>query len=36
MDSADERQIVRRRYREIWRGEKGAWRVIRTMDNTGE
>jgi len=29
-----ERQIIERRYLEIWLKEDGRWRVARTMDNT--
>jgi len=31
-----ERQVLRRRYLEIWRNENGSWRVFRTMDNSAE
>lgn len=30
-----ERQELSRRYLEIWRKRRGAWRVARTMDNAG-
>jgi len=31
-----ERQLISRRYLEIWRKRVGAWKVARTMDNVGQ
>jgi ketosteroid isomerase-like protein len=31
-----DRQVFQRRFLEIWRRRGGRWRVVRTMDNSGE
>jgi uncharacterized protein (TIGR02246 family) len=33
--SGGEKQIIDRRYLEVWRREDGRWQVARTMDNVG-